>query len=497
MEIFIRYILISTFCLSILYLGYLVFQKKQTQFQQLRYFLLFSVLLSILLPLSTYRIDLKLSKDRYAIEEINQIAGNAEIKTEGFIINQSNIQQPKGYRNWSLGSFLIAFYLIGLSFLLCRLLVHLTKIFYLYGTSVKIKQDNIVILNSRIGIPFSFFSWIFIPHDLEMDEKKDIITHERIHASQYHSIDLIMIELLAAVMWFNPLVWMMKNSVQLVHEYLADEGVLNTGTDKLRYQALLINQVAEERLICLSSSFNHSLIKKRIIMMTKSKFNHGSKLRILALIPLATILFIAVACVNGQDKSNIVTAVEPVRMNVLYIGVDNPIKIAASGYAASDLFVSIDNGTISGKNGEYVIRPKEQGSAVVTVSSNGKEIQKTTFRVKVVPDPIAAIKCKNDLKTSGGISIKELLEDKKITVLMRNFDFDLSFEVVSFVMSSTVPNSLTVREEISNSNNFSNQQIDLINSLIVNQKLMIEEIIIKGPDGVKRKLSPMVFTITE
>jgi len=110
-----------------------------------------------------------------------------------------------------------------------------------------------------------------------------------------------LIELLSAVMWFNPLVWMMKNSVQLVHEYLADEGVLNTGTDKLRYQALLINQIAEERLICLSSSFNHSLIKKRMIMMTKSKFNRGSKLKIFALIPLATILFIGVACINGQE----------------------------------------------------------------------------------------------------------------------------------------------------------------------------------------------------
>jgi N-acetylmuramoyl-L-alanine amidase len=102
-------------------------------------------------------------------------------------------------------------------------------------------------------------------------------------------------------MWFNPLVWMMKKSVQLVHEYLADEGVLNTGTDKLRYQALLINQVAEERLICLSSSFNHSLIKKRMIMMTKSKFNKGSKLRILTLIPLAAMLFVGVAFVNGQE----------------------------------------------------------------------------------------------------------------------------------------------------------------------------------------------------
>ncbi|NJK97368.1 MAG: hypothetical protein HC905_22860 [Bacteroidales bacterium] len=479
-------------------LGVFSISKKETRFHHLRYFLIFSITLSLILPLSTYRIDLELSDPKYEIEAINyNPVTSPNLNDENAAINPSNNSAIKE-TNLSIVNILFVVYFLGVSFFGLRLLVHLTRILYLFWTSKRVRHDNIVLLNCDTSSPFYFFlTGFFIPKNLEKEESKEIITHERIHASQYHSIDLILIELLSAVMWFNPLIWMFKNSVQLVHEYLADEGVLNTGTDKLRYQALLLNQIAEERLICLSSSFNHSLIKKRMIMMTKSKFNQGSKLRILALIPLATFLFLGVACVNGQNKTNTVTAVEPVRMNVLYVGVENPIKIAASGYDASDLSASIDNGTISGGNGEYVVKPKEPGSAIVTVSSNGKEIQKTPFRVKVVPDPIAAIKCKNDLKTSGGISKKELLEDKKITVLMRNFDFDLSFEVVSFIMSSTVPNSLTVREEISKSSDFSQQQIDLINSLIVNQKLMIEEINIKGSDGVKRKLSPMVFTIIE
>jgi hypothetical protein len=100
-------------------------------------------------------------------------------------------------------------------------------------------------------------------------------------------------------MWFNPLIWMMRSSIQLVHEYLADEGALSTGIDRLRYQALLVNQAAEERLICLSSSFNHSLIKKRMIMMTKSKFNHGTKLRILTLVPITAFALLFTAGING------------------------------------------------------------------------------------------------------------------------------------------------------------------------------------------------------
>jgi hypothetical protein len=88
-----------------------------------------------------------------------------------------------------------------------------------------------------------------------------------------------------------------------VHEYLADEGVLSTGIDRLQYQALLVNQVAEERIICLSSGFHHSLIKKRLIMMTKNKPDQDPKLRILSLVPIALFLFVGVACINGQ-KTN-------------------------------------------------------------------------------------------------------------------------------------------------------------------------------------------------
>ncbi|CAN0463894.1 unnamed protein product, partial [Scytosiphon promiscuus] len=149
---------------------------------------------------------------------------------------------------------------------------------------------------------FSFFEWIFIPkNQIEENLSDNIIKHEQINASQFHSIDLIMIELMLVVMWFNPLVWRMKKSIQLVHEYLADEGVLHSGADKLRYQALLINQVAEDRLICISSSFNDSLIKKRINMMTKNKFDRGPRFNVLTIIPITIFLIIGIASLNGQE----------------------------------------------------------------------------------------------------------------------------------------------------------------------------------------------------
>ena len=494
-----QYIFISSVCLSIFYAFYKLIFRNEANFKQLRFYLLASIILSFLLPLTSFKIHVNLSKNQYADKTeyvAKSIKGDRESVTSGSVNNDFPDKKNKVISNQSIITWLDLlkkFYFIVLFVLLIRFAGQIITPIILYFKSKRAKLGNyIIIYNTRFKNTFSFFRWIFINTEFSSKEDIDqIISHEKIHASQYHSIDLIIIELLAAVMWFNPLVWMMRNTVQLVHEYLADEGAISTGINKLKYQALLINQVTEERLICLSSSFNHSLIKKRMIMMTKSKFNHRTKLKILALVPIAAVILLGVACVNGQNKTNVVTAVAPIRMNVLYLGLDNPIKIAASGYESSELIASIDNGTITGSNGEYIIRPRRPGNAIVTVSSKGTEIQKTEFRVKIVPDPVAKISGKN----SGSITKSELLSAKGISVEMGSFDFDLEFKVVSFVLSATVPNSYTVREEISKSDMFSDIQIDLINSLVINQKLMVEEIKAIGPDGSIRKLSPMVFTI--
>jgi len=284
------YILISTVSLSIFYLAYKLIYKNETNFRHLRFYLMGSILFSLLLPLDSYTLDVVKKRSPVMIQVRNIPATPAD--------------QPAGLpgkpgMNWpdiaSKLYFLIVFVLMG------KVILQLILLTFQYLRSDKIKQKNcVILLNHRFRNTFSFFGWIFLARDSTSDEDlEQIIAHERIHAAQYHSFDLIIIELLTAVMWFNPLIWMMKNSVQLVHEYLADEGALNTGIDRLRYQALLINQVTEERLIGLSSSFNQSLIKKRMKMMTNRKFTRRSRLKILALLPLSAMLFIMMAMVNG------------------------------------------------------------------------------------------------------------------------------------------------------------------------------------------------------
>ncbi|MFO7658748.1 MAG: GldM family protein [Bacteroidales bacterium] len=492
MEAFTRYILISTFCLSILYLAYLVFQKKETRLHQLRYFLIFSITLSLILPLSTYRIDLKIPDTKYEIEAINHNPVTSPIfNDETAVINPSN-NSPIKETNWSLVNILFVIYFLGVSFFGLGLLVQFTRILYLFWSSNRVRHDNIVLLHCDTSSPFTFFNWIFIPNSLEKEESKEIITHERIHASQYHSIDLVLIELLAAVMWFNPLIWMFKNSVQLVHEYLADEGVLNTGTDKLRYQALLLNQIAEERLICLSSSFNHSLIKKRMIMMTKSKFNQGSKLKILALIPLATILFLGIACVNGQNTSILTTTNDPIYNNVLYLGVENPVKINFSTCDSSNLELSVIGGLVKERNGEFIIVPKNVDSATAIITCNEEVIQELIYQVKKVPNPVVMIAGKKN----GKISKDELLKQKYIHAEIENFEYDVMFKVIEFNLVVFDNEGIAISEK-SNSNKFTEIQKKIISDSGLGRKIFFENIKCVGPYGLVPELFKLEFIISE
>jgi hypothetical protein len=178
-------------------------------------------------------------------------------------------------------------------------------------------------------------------------------------------------------------------------------------------------------------------------------------------------------------------------MNVLYLGLDNPVSVAVSGYDAEALRVETDKGKILGENGQYIVRPVRPGTLTIFVHAGDELVSQTQFRVKTVPNPKGMI---GDL--AGGWATKEdLLKAGNLSVNLHNFDYDMSWEVVSFVMSASVPSSNVVREEISRSENFSELQIDLIKSMSKHQKLMVEQIKVKGPDGTIRQIAPLVFTM--
>jgi hypothetical protein len=391
----IQYILFSSVCLSILYIAFRLMYRNDSNFRQMRVFLMGSVLLSLLLPLSHYKIEMwHPQQNAVSIHQfINQ--ANKVIATPG--TSSMNI-------DWS--GIASDIYLLITAIFLIRILLQLIILTFNYIRSEKLKRNDCVLLfNHRFRNTFSFFDWIFIgPGKIKKDDLEHIIIHERIHATQFHTLDLIVIELLTAVMWFNPLIWMMKNSIQLVHEYLADEGALNTGIDKHRYQALLINQITEDKLISLSSSFNHSLIKKRMKMMLNKKFNRRSNLKIMALLPLAGLLFTIVALLNALLPGNLSAApANPVNVLGYIHGLSQPNPLATPAD-------TIKTKTIK------IIHKQESPDSVITETYNVKVIGDTARGTKII--------YYNDKKMTGDTSTVMYVISKDHPDIMLSEDLD-------------------------------------------------------------------------
>lgn len=300
----VSYLLISTGCLTLFYVIYLLIFKRETNFRNLRLYLLASIFLSLVLPFNN-------SVIKPEILNLNFLKGknNPEIKTTEF--NIANLtyflnekQNSRKEKKWVEKAKIV--YLVISAFFLMRIVIQLVILAREYIKSEKRKIDNyrLIYTNSPMSTA-TFFNIIFLHKESRSEENiEHIIEHEKVHARQHHSVDRIIIELLSAFMWFNPIIWMMRNSIQLVHEYLADEGVLESGVEKHQYQTLLLNQIAEGKIIGLSSSFNKSLIKKRITMMTKTKTNSKSIIKVITLLPLSILLFAIIACVNGLFPQN-------------------------------------------------------------------------------------------------------------------------------------------------------------------------------------------------
>jgi TonB family protein len=150
--------------------------------------------------------------------------------------------------------------------------------------------------------PFSYFKRIFIPSK-RIDESSfdSIVAHERSHLRQGHYIDLFIVEITTVIQWFNPIIWLYEKSIKEIHEYLADETVLNSGNNKGKYQALLVNQAIGGPVFILTNQFNQSLAKKRIMMMKKMKSSRTAQLKALFIVPLIVALLMAF---NGQQLTS-------------------------------------------------------------------------------------------------------------------------------------------------------------------------------------------------
>lgn len=273
MEAILTYLLKSAALLSIFYLVYLVLLKSQTSFAENRKFLLGGIIASAVLPAV------------YFTRKVFVEANNLSI---GEIPVSTNASSQSLTSSWGIWEIFGIIYFLGSAFFLIKIAVQLFNIYLLIRKSNVSKAEKYSFIKTEAKInPFSFFKFIvYNPAAHSENDLKMILLHEKIHAAQWHSVDILIANLNTALLWFNPLSWLYKRSLEQNLEYIADRETVAISGAKKSYQQTLVKVCIPNLQPALTNQFYQSFIKKRILMLNKQSTQSFSLIRISMVFPL-------------------------------------------------------------------------------------------------------------------------------------------------------------------------------------------------------------------
>ena len=306
MGVFFIYILKSSVCLVLFYLFFRLLLSKETFHRFNRMALLGVLFFSLLIPCIevTTRHQVEVQQ---AVLSIEQLLLMAELEA-----TPANVGAVQETPTISWVQIVLLVYLAGILFLVCRNIYSLICLFRLIhsGKHEKLEKGVTLVVHNQEIAPFSWMKYIVISRkDLE-ENGREILIHEMAHIHHRHSVDLLVADICIFFQWFNPGAWLLKQELQNVHEYEADETVINEGVNAKEYQLLLIKKAVGTRLYSMANSFNHSKLKKRITMMLKEKSNPWARLKYLYVLPLAAIAVTAFARPEISEKVEEISAVK-------------------------------------------------------------------------------------------------------------------------------------------------------------------------------------------
>ncbi|NND64065.1 MAG: hypothetical protein HKN48_12815, partial [Flavobacteriaceae bacterium] len=256
------YLLKSVAILSLFYMVYFIFLRKDTLFTAKRHFFLFGIAAALFLPF--------VEITRTIVREAQVLQSNPVMDLSGNATDISVASEPEVVFNvWEIA---LIIYGIGVLFMLSKLTIQLISLLKLLRTypSEKHQKYSFVKVGEAIT-PFSFFRYIvFNPASHSEEELKMILKHEQVHVSQWHSIDIIVGHMTRAVQWVNPFSWWYKKSLEENLEFIADNETVSQVPSKKEYQLALVKTSSPLLAPALSTQFYQSFIKKRIIMLNKS-----------------------------------------------------------------------------------------------------------------------------------------------------------------------------------------------------------------------------------
>ncbi len=284
------------------FLVYRFFLSRDTMYGRNRIYILMSVLSALIFPMVTIQIIKPLN-----IPVFGRVLSEILVSgTSGSTTPISNVTVVDALR-WLFPVYIAGVIIFGL-----KLVIDCLELVFLV-ISQKTVNSHIIRFQGLNTAGFSAFGHVFINNRLTSSEADDIIKHEQNHLNHYHSIDIVFIEIVKVLQWFNPVIYMFSRSLRATHEYQADEECINLGMPVNNYQRLLMNQVFKSKIFTVTNSFsNPSLIKKRMIMMTKERSKALANLKLLMVLPVIALVMIVISsCSQSNDKSGNSTEVSP------------------------------------------------------------------------------------------------------------------------------------------------------------------------------------------
>ena len=289
--------------IAVFYFCYRLLMERETMHRLNRIVLLSSIVLSLVLPLCVITLHKTIEVEQVPVVDTAELVV-ADLEAAS-VADSTNLLQPY---------IIFAVFIIGF---VCRLIYIVNSYRHLRRMIKDSEQHSLEdgVTLAVVDLPVAPFSWMhtIVLSRIDYEESNpSILVHERGHILQRHSWDIVFVEALTALQWFNPVVWLLRRDLRTVHEYEADAAVLSSGSDVSQYIQLLMRKAMGTKACILANGINNSTIKKRINMMLLNKSSRYNSLKLLALLPIIGVSL----ALNAETVTDVVYKNEPPQKQV-------------------------------------------------------------------------------------------------------------------------------------------------------------------------------------
>ena len=284
---FLIYDLKVAVLIAVFYFCYRLLMERETMHRLNRIVLLSSILLSLVLPLCVITLHKTVEVEQIPVVDTAELVitelGESEGQVHDWVKDHNHATSPL-----DSSSVIFAIFMIGV---VCRSL-YIAKSYRQLRRMIKDSEQHSLedgVTLAVVDLPVAPFSWMrtIVLSRIDYEERNpSILAHERGHILLHHSWDIVFVEVLTALQWFNPVVWLLRRDLRTIHEYEADASVLSSGSDVSQYIQLLMRKAMGTKACILANGINNSTIKKRINMMLVNKSPRRNSLKLLALLPI-------------------------------------------------------------------------------------------------------------------------------------------------------------------------------------------------------------------